>query len=56
MIRGKILLFDLITLLIFSSIIKPLRVDVNAAKQMLQQETAATVIDTQLGKVYTLDI
>ncbi|CVL06431.1 hypothetical protein FPRO06_02013 [Fusarium proliferatum] len=38
------------------SIIKPLRVDVNAAKQMLQQETAATVIDTQLGKVYTLDV
>ncbi|CCT66583.1 uncharacterized protein FFB20_14630 [Fusarium fujikuroi] len=38
------------------SIIKPLRVDVNAAKQMLQQETAATVIDTLLGKVYTLDV
>jgi hypothetical protein len=48
--------FNLITLLTFSSIIKPYRVDVTAAKDMLEQETAARAIDTQLGKVYGLDI
>ena len=48
--------FNLITLLTFSSIIKPYRVDVTAAKDMLEQETAARAIDTQLGKVYGLYI
>lgn len=59
MIKSKTLIamsFNLITLLTFPSIIKPFRVDVNAAKDLLEQETAARAIDTQLGKVYALYI
>ncbi|KAF5981543.1 hypothetical protein FCOIX_4191 [Fusarium coicis] len=38
------------------NIIKPFRADVTAAKDNLEQETAARAIDTQPGKVYNLDI
>lgn len=43
-------------MLTYSSIIKPFRVDVTAAKDMLEQETVAKAIDTQPGKVYTLEV